>query len=607
MPVAWWHGRLADVFLRNLKIMGEPPMPQQKSNPDPKANMYQTPPRIFVPATFDATDVSQIQSLSQSLLDRPIDSPAALENWLADVSELTSVIDEFGTRRFIEKSCNTEDPSIEKAFLFYAEQIEPKFKPLSFAFQKKFLASPHRSALTGTRYQMLTRKWQADVEIFRDENVPLDVEITKLVNEYDKISAAMTVQFHGKEQTLQQLARYNEEQDRAIRQEAWEAGTSRRLADRLAIDSIFDRLLPLRQKIAQNAGCTDYRDYMWKSLKRFDYTPDDCLRFADAIAQTCVPVVDELNRQRASDLNLDRLRPWDLAVDPHNQPPLRPFAETQIDQFINRTASIFGRMHPQLAEDFESLRQNKNLDLASRRGKQPGGYQSTLEEVRQPFIFMNAAGLQRDVETLLHEGGHAFHSLATRDEPLIFLRSAPMEFCEVASMSMELLGSDHFDLFYSDPATAQRAKKNLIEGIIRFLPWMATIDSFQHWLYTAENPTGQARTSEWLGLLDRFAGKTDWTGYEAARAAVWQRQLHLFHVPFYYIEYGIAQLGALQFWLKSRHDPRSALANYRAALKLGGTRPLPDLFAAAGIRFDFSQQTLGPLMKAMMEELESVR
>jgi oligoendopeptidase F len=398
--------------------------------------------------------------------------------------------------------------------------------------------------------------------------------------------------------------RFTEEPDRGTRQEAWEAITNRRLTDRDSIDAIFDQLLPLRRRIAQNAGMTDYREYTWKALKRFDYTPADCLQFADTIARTCVPVVEALDRQRAVDLKLDRLRPWDLAVDPRHRPPLRPFAETEIDAFVTKTSAIFGRLNPQLAEDFDSLRQSNHLDLASRKGKQPGGYQSTLEEVRQPFIFMNAAGVQRDVEVLLHEGGHAFHALASRDEPLIFLRSAPMEFCEVASMSMELLGSEHFDIFYPDPAESARARRSLIEGIIRILPWIAIIDSFQHWLYTASDPGREARTTQWLALLDRFGSKTDWTGYEIARATLWHRQLHLFHVPFYYIEYGIAQLGALQLWMKSRVDPRGALANYRAALRLGGSRPLPDLFAAAGIRFDFSQRTLGPLMDAMMEELE---
>jgi oligoendopeptidase F len=319
-----------------------------------------------------------------------------------------------------------------------------------------------------------------------------------------------------------------------------------------------------------------------------------------------VPVVAELDRQRREDLKLDELRPWDLSVDPKNRPPLRPFKEDETSAFIDKTRTIFERMSPELRDDFESLRSNKNLDLESRKGKQPGGYQMSLEESRQPFIFMNAAGLQRDVETLLHEGGHAFHFIAATVEPLVFLRSAPMEFCEVASMSMELLGSEHFDIFYTDGADAARAKRTLLEGIIRILPWIATIDSFQHWLYTQPGHTRGERTEQWLHLLDRFSSKVDWRGYEDVRASSWQRQLHLFHAPFYYIEYGIAQLGALQLWMKSKEDPRRALANYRNALKLGGTRPLPELFKAAGIQFDFSEKTLRPLMDAVQEDLEQL-
>jgi oligoendopeptidase F len=339
-------------------------------------------------------------------------------------------------------------------------------------------------------------------------------------------------------------------------------------------------------------------------MKRFDYTPEQCLAFADAIADTCVPLAKRLDAQRRTDLGIDRIRPWDSAVDPKNRPPLEPFKEDQTRLFVDKTRQIFARLSPELGSEFESLRTNKNLDLESRKGKQPGGYQCSLEESKQPFIFMNAAGLQRDVETLLHEGGHAFHFLAAAaTEPLVFLRSAPMEFCEVASMSMELLGSEHFDVFYNETDTA-RARRTMIEGIIRFFPWMATIDVFQHWLYTNPGHTREQRTREWLEIVERFGGDTDWSGYEMIRESLWQRQLHLFHVPFYYVEYGIAQIGALQLWLKAREDPRRALANYRAALRLGGTRPLPELFNAAGIRFDFSAQTLRPLMNALGEELE---
>jgi oligoendopeptidase F len=563
------------------------------------------PVRKFVPVKIDLSDFSQIEPLYHALLGRSLNSTQEIERWLLDFSELSAAIDEYGSRRYIDKSCHTDDPEIEKRFMHFIENVEPKIKPLYFQLQKKLLDSPHASLLDHKRYFVLLRKWRADVEIFRDENVPLETQITKLVTDYDKISGAMMVQFDGKERTMQQMARYQEQNDRSVRQSAWETSTARRLADRENIELIFEQLLELRQRIAVNANLSVYRDFAWKVHKRFDYTPEQCLEFADAIAATCVPLVKKLDDERRKDLGVSSLRPWDSSVDPKNRPPLEPFKEGQTPAFIDKTRTIFDRLSPELGAEFESLRTNNNLDLESRKGKQPGGYQCSLEESLQPFIFMNAAGLQRDLETLLHEGGHAFHHLAAIGEPLVFLRSAPMEFCEVASMSMELLGSEHFDVFYN-PAEAARARRTMIEGIIRFFPWMATIDVFQHWLYTHPGHSRQQRTDQWLSILDRFGGNIDWTGFEPVRESMWQRQLHLFHSPFYYIEYGIAQLGALQLWLKAKDDPRRALANYRAALKLGGTRPLPDLFSAAGIRFDFSQQTLRPLMNALEEELQSL-
>jgi oligoendopeptidase F len=563
------------------------------------------PVRHFVPLAIDFADFSHIQPLYAQLLERTLQSTGDLERWLKDFSELTAAVDEYGARLYIDKSCRTDDAGIEKRFMHFVEEIEPKIKPLYFEMQKKFLAAPAVSLLDEKRYGILIRKWRADVEVFRPENIPLETELVRLNNEYDKLNGAMTVTFEGKERTMQQMARYGEQTDRGLRQRAWEIVTHRRMKDREALESIFDQQLTIRTKIAANAGMASYRDLVWKAYKRFDYTPQQCLQFADAIATACVPLVKKLDAERQEDLGLASLRPWDTSVDPKNRLPLEPFKEGQTTEFIDRTKAIFERLSPELAEEFESLRTNKNLDLDSRKGKQPGGYQSSLEESRQPFIFMNAAGLQRDVETLLHEGGHAFHSLAASHEDLVFLRSAPMEFCEVASMSMELLGAEHFDIFYNEKDAA-RARRTLIEGILRFFPWMATIDSFQHWLYQNPGHTRQQRTAEWLRLSNRFGGNIDWTGLEAVRESNWQRQLHLFHAPFYYVEYGIAQLGALQIWLKSREDPRRALANYRAALKLGGTKPLPELFAAAGIRFDFSEKTLKPLMNALAEELASL-
>jgi oligoendopeptidase F len=560
-------------------------------------------PRQFVPADLEPSDLPRTTALYRDLMDRKLDTSEQLSRWLADFSELASVVDEFGSRRYIDKSCHTDDEAIKKRFLQFVEEVEPQLKPLAFGLQKKYLTSPARRKLTGVRFDVLNRRWQADVDIFRDENIPLETEMTRKVTEYDEINGRMMINFRGKELTMQQAWRYLEDTDRAARQEAWELTTRRRLQDREAIESIFEALLPLRNQVAKNAGLSDYRAFQWKANKRFDYTPDDCLRFADAIAETCVPIQRRLDRQRAADLKLQIIRPWDQAVDPKGRPPLRPFNETQIDSFVGKTREIFKRLSPELASDFDQLRTRGNLDLQSRKGKQPGGYLMPLEESRQPFIFMNAAGLQRDVETLLHEGGHAFHHLAASGEDLVFIRSAPMEFCEVASMSMELLGSEHFEVFYNE-ADSARAKRKMIEGIIGFFPWMAIIDSFQHWIYTHPNHTRDERKATWLQLLDRFGGVVDWSGWESSRESLWQRQGHIFHAPFYYIEYGIAQLGALQLWMKAKQDPHKALANYRAALALGGGRPLPQLFSAAGIVFDFSQKTLHPLMDALEAELE---
>lgn len=568
-----------------------------------------TQKRKFVPASLDlsnsATAFDKLLPLYDSLHFRDIRSKHDLQQWLLDFSELTAVVDEHGARLYIAKTCHTDDKAIEARFMNFVELVEPRIKPHFFRLQKQFLECPHRAALEASdpKYVNLTKKWRADVELFREENVPLETEVTKTVSEYDKISGAQSVQIDGKEFTLPQTSRFLEETDRALRERAWRAVAERRLQDRAKLDDIFDTLLPLREKIATNAGKKNYRDYMWTALKRFDYTPADCEAFHDAVEKTVVPLIRKLDQDKAKTLGLAVLRPWDTEVDVLGREPLRPFDQAKIDDFVQKTWQIFDRMSPALAADFHSLRVNDNLDLESRKGKAPGGYQSTLEEVGQPFIFMNAAGMQRDVETLLHEGGHAFHALASASEELVFLRSAPMEFCEVASMSMELLACDHFDVFYSEPSAASRAKRFQLEGNIRILAWIATVDAFQHWIYTHPGHTRPQRTAKWLEIRQRFTGAVDWTGLDAEHEAFWHRQLHLFHLPFYYIEYGIAQLGSLQLWLRSQEDRHTALSNYRHALRLGGTKPLPDLFTAAGLHFDFSEKTVRPLVSAVEEEL----
>jgi len=571
--------------------------------------MTTLPARTFVPTEFDPSRFEQLEPLFQQLIDRPIDATDDLEQWLADFSETLCAIYEYRSRLNIEYSCHTDDEEREKAFMHFVENIAPKLQPLYFQLQSKYINSAFRSGVeTTVRMKQLGKEWQADVDLYRDENVPIFTKITKLTTEYDKLCGAMTVEFDGKTLTLQQLNRYLEEPDRAVREKAWRLTAQTRLAHRERFDSIYDQQIAHRQTVAANADCDSFIDYSWRSKYRFDYTPDDCEQYAASMEKLVMPLIDKITAERKRTLGVDVLRPWDTSVDPHNRPALRPFDEDKVEQFVAKTRTVFDRIDPRLGEQFGQLRFGRNLDLGSRKGKRPGGYQAALEETREPFIFMNAAGVQRDVETMLHEGGHAFHFIAAAEaEPLIFLRHAPLEFCEVASMSMELLGDEHLGVFYADEADAARAVRVHLEGIVKVLPWIATIDQFQHWIYANPTHTREQRTAHWLSLMERFGSKhIDWTGCEDARAAMWHRQLHLYHAPFYYIEYGIAQLGALQIWLNYQQDRKQALGQLLEAFELGGTRPLPELFETAGIRFGFDAATIQPLVEAIETELDKL-
>jgi oligoendopeptidase F len=583
-------------------------------------------PRKFVPPTVDLGDWPQIAPLFDQLERRAAgaNSAAALEHWLLDWSELSAVLDEESSSRYIAMTCHTDNPDAEKAYLHFVENVEPQLKPRQFALEKIYgrrrddfrrgeLHEPPISSSknNGTRiarpsdarYAVFDRDVKNHVELFRPENVPLETEEARLCQQYQKLSGSLTVNFRGEEKTLVQMGCYFEEPDRALRQEAWELVTKRRLQEADKFEDIFDKMLKLRAQIAKNAGFENYRDYTFRRFGRFDYTPDDCARFHDAVEKHVMPVVRELQAERRQQLKLERLRPWDLAVDPLNRPPLKPFA--QVGEMVSRTQNIFNRLDSGLAGGFRQMQDLRLLDLDNRKGKAPGGYQQNLSESRLPFIFMNAVGLQRDVETILHEAGHAFHALAARDEDLYAYRSAPIEFCEVASMSMELLGNEFIEEFYST-ADANRARRVHLEGIIGIFPWVATVDAFQDWIYTHPNHTRDERKVAWLELMDRFGGDVVWSGFENARAWLWHRQLHIFIHPFYYIEYGIAQLGALQVWANSKRDKAKALNNYKKALALGGSRPLPELFAAAGCKFQFDAATIKPLVELAQEELKKL-
>ena len=571
-------------------------------------------PRRFVPETIDLGDWPQIAPLFEGLEKRAaqINSDADLEQWLLDWSELEAALSEESSRRYIAMTCHTDDAGAEKAYLHFIEHVEPQLKPRQFALERIYISrrdrmhnSPAQSETRASRPAderlfVFDRDIKNRVELFRPENVPLETDEARLCQQYQKLSGSLTVKFRGEEKTLVQMGRYLEEPDRALRQETWRLVADRRLQEAGNFDDIFDRQIKLRHQMARNAGFENYRDYAFRRLGRFDYAPRDCALFHDAVAEHIMPLVGELHAQRSAQLALDALRPWDLAVDPRNRPPLKPFQ--QVGEMVSRTQNIFGRLDGGLSRGLQQMQELKLLDLDNRKGKAPGGYQCTLTESRLPFIFMNAVGQQRDVETLLHEAGHAFHALAVRAEDLYAYRNPPIEFCEVASMSMELLGNEFIEEFYS-AEDAKRARRVHLEGVVGVFPWIATVDAFQHWIYTHPDHSRDDRRQAWLALMDRFGGAVDWSGLEEARASLWHRQLHIFLHPFYYIEYGIAQLGALQVWAASKSNKAAALAAYKNALALGGSRPLPDLFAAAGCRFEFSARTLQPLARLLRDEL----
>jgi oligoendopeptidase F len=560
-------------------------------------------PRQYVRPGETLSEWSRIEPYFEQLRSAQIETAQQLNEWLLDCSELAACIDEVGTDRYVKMTCQTDAEERKQAYLDFVENIEPKCKPVWHGLDTKYASTPCAKELPRERFEIFDRSVTNRVKLFREENISLQVEEAKLEQRYQEVTGAMTVEYDGKEHTLQQLSVYLERTDRAVREEVWKLSTSRRLEDADTLDEIFDGLFKLRHQIATNADLPDYRTFAFRSKERFDYTPEDCVAFHDAVEKACVPLMRAGQTERKRKLGVDTLRPWDLGVDVKGRSPLKPFASA--DDLVAKCSRVFDRLDPELGEQFRQMSERGELDLVSRKGKAPGGYQSTYHETRRPFIFMNAVGLQRDVRTLIHEAGHAFHAVACRHDPLVHYRSAPIEFAEVASMGMELLTYDLLDEFFSGE-DLDRAKRQQLEGVVNVLPWVATIDAFQHWMYTHPDHDHDQRREQWLGLLNRFGGIEDYAGFDSFRDRSWQRQLHLFQVPFYYIEYGIAQLGALQVWRNFKDDPAKALADYRHALSLGGSRTLPKLFDAAGIRFDFTIDTLGPLMETVQAEMEKL-
>ncbi|AQT67015.1 Oligoendopeptidase F, plasmid [Anaerohalosphaera lusitana] len=560
--------------------------------------------RTFVPEDADLNDVQVVTALYQQLCDRKLDTAEQVENFLHDRSELEAAMDQHGSLLYIRMTCQTDDPARADAFKHFVENIAPAIKPYEQKLDRKYLEAIKYVEHDTERYAVYDRCLRTDVELFREDNIPLQTRDSILVQQYQTISGGMTVEFAGEEKTLPQMTKYLLDTDRSTRESAWRSIADRRLSDCDKIEEIFDEMVTLRQKIAANADCDNFMEYRFKSWHRFDYTPDDCRDFHAAVETCVVPLLQKIYEHRAQKMDLPKLRPWDTRVDAEGKPALSPF--DTVEQFIDGIRKMFRKVEPDFADQFQDMADSGLLDLASRKGKAPGGYQCALPEIRKPFIFTNAVGTNDDLRVLLHEGGHAFHSYACRHDPLLAYRHAPLEFCEVASMSMELLAAPHLDVFY-DEEQARRSRRDHLEGLIATLASVAVNDLFQQKIYLNPAHTRDQRKQMWLETTDRFdTDQIDWTGLDEAKAYQWHRVPHFFQTPFYYIEYGIAQLGALQIWLQAKADPANALQNYRHALALGGSRSLADLFTAAKINFDFTKSTIAPLMQEVQKELETL-
>ncbi|NNV56806.1 M3 family oligoendopeptidase [Limnovirga soli] len=561
--------------------------------------------RHFLSPDFTVTTWEALEPYFKTLLDREIDSLSALEQWLKDMSEVEAAVSEDACWRQIRMTCDTTDKALEEAFTYFCMEIQPKLQPYADALNKKLINNAFTRQLPTEKYFTYLRSVKKNIDLFREENIPLQAELSVMQQQYGAIAGKMSVEVDGQEYTLQQAAKFLENHDRNLRETVYRKIQTRRLQDKEAMHELFGNLVERRHKIALNAGYDNYRDYKFTELGRFDYTKEDCYGFHEAVKLHVLPLVNKIYARKKAQLGVDTLRPWDIEAQPAGTAPLRPFTDGK--ELLQKTEQCFAALNPFFADCLRKMDNMQHFDLESRKGKAPGGYNCPLAESGAPFIFMNAAGQMDDVTTMVHEGGHAIHSFLSHNLELSAFKEYPMEIAEVASMAMELFSMNHWEAFFDKKEDLQRAKEHQLERVITIFPWIATIDKFQHWVYENPNHTIEERTNTWLTILNEFqTDAIDISGLSAFREIGWQRQLHLFEVPFYYIEYGIAQLGAIGLWMQYKQNPQQALENYINALSLGGTKTLPQLYNAAGLQFNFSPDHIKTLMEFVNTEMEAL-
>ena len=560
--------------------------------------------RTYLPENLEIK-WENLEPIYKELVDRPINSIEELEQWLRDRSELEAALEEDFAWRYIRMTCDTTSSDLLQKFQYFATEIEPKIAPYSNELNKKLVGSEYADQLHEEKYFIYLRGVKKALELFREENIPLLTEIQVEQQKYQSITGSMSVNIDGQEFTLEQAAVRLKDVDRGKRHEAWEKITARRLQDKDQLNGLYNHLRGLRHKVALNAGFENFRDYMFQALGRFDYTPQDCYAFHEAIQKSVVPILDEQAEKRRVALGLDKLEPWDMDVDISGKPALKPFKSGS--ELIEKSIQCFTNISHYLGERLEIMKDNQLFDVESRKGKAPGGYNYPLAETGAPFIFMNSANTFRDLTTMVHEGGHAVHTFLTADLELNDFKHCPSEVAELASMSMELMSMDNWNVYFDNEEDLKRAKRDQLFDVLKTLPWVAVVDQFQHWIYTNPDYTDDQRTEAWLQIFESFgANFANWDTHHEAEANLWQKQLHIFEVPFYYIEYGMAQLGAIAVWTNYKENPEKGLQQYLDALKLGYTKTIREIYETAGIKFDFSASYVRELAEFVKSEMDKL-
>ncbi len=556
----------------------------------------------FIPSDFTIQQPADVEILFQKLLDRTIHSTSEFEDFLVDVSELESFLSEDMAWRYIHMTCDTQNEDFEKAYLQFVQEIQPKIAPFEDKLNQKIVDCKFKSDLeSAPEYHIYFRALKSAVDLFREENIPLQADLNTLAQEYSSIQGAMTIDWNGETMTMQKASNFLMETDREVRENAWKLMNQRRQLDAQKLEDLFDNMVAKRHQVAVNAGFNNYRDYMFAAMGRFDYTVEDCKKFHESVEHHVVPLLKEIQLRRLELMKIDKLNPWDTAVDPLNREPLKPF--TNGEELLDKGIDALNELDSFFGNCLTTMKEKSLLDLDSRVGKAPGGYNYPLAKTNMPFIFMNATGNLRDVETLVHEAGHAIHSFQMAPLKLNAFKNTPSEVAELASMSMELLSMDGWGNYFNDEILLNRAKCEQLEGILGTLPWIATVDAFQHWIYENPHHTQEERKAAWLFQQARFSsGLVDYTGFEDAKAFAWHKQLHIFEVPFYYIEYGFAQLGAIGIWKNYHQDKIKALEGYKSFMKLGYTQSIPNIYENAGVKFEFSSDYIKQLMEFVHEQ-----